>query len=689
MATSKKEAKEISKKKGFDENLLSEEKRDNFLYVKNRILELKESRTNVYGQNIEEIWREADKAYQPYTKKDKGKRVAYLEDEKGWRGVPTVIGGEDDWQFKGSKPNPYIKIQTALGILIDRNPTGVFLPANSKYEKTTGLMKALYQKSWDEARSKQQLKLFVFNMAKYGWAIARTFIFNDKVCRENLDVWNAWIDDMAKPSNPYSVRDWCWRKIYSWDMAKQEFGSEENWKYVMPGGNTDEKTEQGEQKKFQEKSLVEVYFYENRIRDLFMVLANGVPVKIEKMPIKKGNGEKKLSCWQASWTIRHAETPYGIGLFEAIKDDNTALNRIRNMAIDQLAMSIYKPGFYQGTSSLQEGGIIKIKPGIMKQVMDPKNINWMEIPGPGQAAWDGIEMFQDDLNMDSGITDPLVGDVTGKTAFEVAQAKEAALKRLKVPLDNITDALDEDGYITLELMEMIYSVPELIKITDPQLVDDYLKEIKGDEDLYEEIPNELGEREGIMAKVYPEVQLGLEQDDEGNWAQSEQSQFYRLKPQSLEWEGIINIDSQSVLVPSVELSKALDIELMNLLSPMMQTTTAEYLQTIALREDFTLNSATYGKAMKNMLKIYGKTPDEWLPDKWLEGYSAQEDEPLIVDNPQQQAMQQGMQPAQQMPLKPEATGGQSNASTVLPGSPSSIASRIVGQMANKVTGRQF
>ena len=102
------------------------------------------------------------------------------------------------------------------------------------------------------------------------------------------------------------------------------------------------------------------------------------------------------------------------------------------MTIDQLTLSIYKMFFYQGTQSITETGDIKITPGAGKQVLDPKNINWLEIPGPGSEAWKGLEIFKKDMDEASGITDPLLGIITGKTAFEIAQAKESALKALGI-----------------------------------------------------------------------------------------------------------------------------------------------------------------------------------------------------------------------------------------------------------------
>ena len=641
---------------------LSEQQLKDFQFGTQRIDQLQEARKQQYDTNIETIWADADKDYVPHKLRGRGKKTLVTDETKGWRGAMVNLG-DSNWQSDISQPNPFIKIQIALSILIDQNPEGVFSAGAKKFQATTELMKQLYKRSWETAKSKQQLKLFTFNLAKYGWACARTYPlritrkvknlvdfnqenpdksqyeekevveFND-IFRENLNPWNVWIDDMALPDNQFSLRDWAWRKVYALDAFKEEFG---NWKLsdkVQPGGNTQEKldTKGDTSKQYKEPNLVEVYFYENRLKDLFMVIANGVPVVISPLPISDSKGLKKLSLWQTYWNLRSATCPLGIGIYEAMRYDQNLIDRIRNMTIDQLTLSIYKMFFYQGTSSLTETGDIKITPGAGKQVLDPKNINWLEIPGPGNEAWQGLANFKQDMDEASGITDPLLGTVTGKTAFEIAQAKEAALKRLKNPLENITDALNTEAYITVSLAQILYSIPETYEITDPALIEAYLKEIQSDPQLYERESvesgvDELGQpivSDKFTAKVFPEFPLNLEDDKDGNLIETKDTRFFRLKPSSLTWEGIINIESQSVLTPSRELSKTLSLELYNMLIPLLVQP-----------------PEVYAKVAKSLCKLYDIDPKDVLPDIWVEPPPPQP-EPLFIPAQQAQLPPGGM-----------------------------------------------
>jgi hypothetical protein len=678
------------------DKMLSAENKKTYDFVLKRIQNLQAARQDHYGKNLENIWADADKDYEPHRLKTTGKKVIADDEDRGWRGAVVQLGAED-WQSDVYQPNPFIKIQTALSILIDRNPSGVFSAGSKRFQATTPLMEQLYSRNWEIAHSKQQLKLFVFNMAKYGWAVARTYplkitnkvkelvdfddddpeksVYQDKevveyndIFRENLDPWNVWIDDMARPNNGMTVRDWSWRKVYAYDAAELEFGKYKNWQYVKPneGGVTTDRVKgpSGPNKRYQEENLVEVYFYENRVKDLFTVFINNVPVIIEPLPIADAQGNKKLSLWQSYWLLRHAESPYGIGIYESIRYDQMILDRIRNMTVDQLTLSIYKSFFYQGTNALSDTGQINISPGVGRQVLDPKNINWLQVPGPGQDAWTGIQMFKSDLDEASGITPTLMGDVTGKTAFEVSQAKESALKRLKNPLDNICEALEADAYITISLIQLIYSIPETYVIADPQLIEAYLKEVEGDSKLYGRTEDGLFE-----ARVYREFPLNLEQDEKGNLTETKDTRFFRIKPDYLKWEGVIVVKPQSLLTPSKQLDKALELEMYNLLIPLLMQP-----------------PELYEKVAKNIVKLYDKDPQEILPDAWMNP-GQQEEQPLVVPvnqavQGQVQAQQEQEAAQQEMMTKGNSRAQAFAASPTIPGQPASLTKRLLSKMVN-------
>jgi len=611
-------------KKSFSEALLTKGERQQYQDANNRINFLKESRRDIYGIDLDALWVEAQQAYIPHRfKTHEGTKAIVTDEEKGLRGAIVNLQSADDWQADFASANPMIKIMIAVSILVDQNPTGTFVAGSSRYEKANLLVKHLYQKNWELAMSKEQLKLYIFNLCMFGWAAARTYplkktrkvkilteysednpIYEEKeaveyndVYRENLDPRNVWVDEKAKPLTPMSQDDWAWRKVYTRAEAEQAFGKTKLWEYVKNGGDTSETSgSKSEKDKFDEKQgLIEAYFYESLSKDLFMAQLNGVPVIIEPLPIATVAGVKKLSCWHNPFYLRSAECPYGIGIYEAMRFDNGIYDRIRNMTLDQLVLSIYKMFFYQGTNTLTEDGTIKIAPGKGKQVLNPKDINWLEVPGPGREAWEGIAQYKKDVDESSGITDPLMGNITGKTAFELAQAKESALKRLKTPLDNICYSLEVDAHITVCLQQMLYSVPEIIKITDPNLILQYLDEIQNLPFSDKLVENSDG---GFYAKIYREIQLGVDTDDAGDLIESKESRFFRVMP--FKWEGVITINGESILAPSKILNKTTELEMYNLLIPLLAQP-----------------PQLYAKTAKAICQLYDKDPEDILPDEWL------------------------------------------------------------------------
>lgn len=720
-------------KKTFVVTDLKDAQQKDFEYVQNRIAKLKKSRENHYGHNLDTIFRDADRDYIPHRLRTKTKRVVATDEDKGWRGNLVTLG-DNDWQSDVSQANPYVKIQTALSILVDQNPGAVMTPTTKKYVATTEIIKQLYQRSWEYAKSKAQLKLFVFNLAKYGWATARTYPlrvtrtvkvitkydnedpenstyetkevveYND-VMRENLDPRNVWIDDMAKPNNARSVNDWVFRKVYDYDLATEEFGKYKRWEMTSPGGNISETLSETKETKepANPSNLIEILFYENKAKDLFTAIANGVPIIMEPLPIADSKGVKRLSLWQTYWNLRHSESPYGIGIYESIRYDQGMLDRIRNMTVDQLVLSIYKMFFFQGTQSLTDTGDIKVTPGIGKQVLDPKNINWMEVPGPGKDAYLGIDMFRKDVDEASGITDPLLGQITGKTAFEIAQAKESALKRMKNPLDNILEALNDEGYITISLMQLLYSIPEVHEIADPRLIEDYLAEIGGDQELYNRVPqmddngapqlddNGNNVPDKFQAKVYREFPLNLSKDDKGNLIETPETEFFRVKPSCLPWEGLINIKSQSLLSPSQQIQKAQELEMFNVLIPVMQATNQERMLLTQSGQPAGIDDLTNGKTIKEIIKLYDKDPRDIIPDSWLQDSTKQPAPSLTLpaNHPAAQGAQPGspmqppMPPQGQMPPSPQQQAPQ--AQTVTPPK-QGFGANLMQSMKNAFTG---
>ena len=599
------------------------------------------------GTGIEDIWKAADKAYIPHKiTASASKKVLVSDDELGWRSKPINLNSEDEWQEDSVPPNPYIKIQTALGIIVDRNPTAVLTPGGKKYEKNNMLMKNLYERSWDIGMSrKAALKPFVFNCAKYGTGIGRTFplnitrdvrdlkkyipenpskneyedvnqtYFND-VFRESLSPWNVWFDDASIVGNPFSCNDVIYYKDYKWLKFESQFGHLKNFKYINPekrifdSESGELKTyEQGNAEGKQSELSVRIWFWENLEMDLFYIQTdNGITLVNEPMPQTPKN--KRLSVWSAPWTMRDDKSLNGIGVYEAMRNDHKLYTKVRAMTMDQLVLSIYREFFYSGTETLEGDGQMKTRPGKGRQVSDAKNIKWNEIPGPGREPFEAMEHIMSRIDDVTGISKSLQGEITGSTAFEISQARESALKRMKTPLENITDALECDAYISLGIIEDLYSVPKIKLIAENKYIQPF--EI----DQYETFDGEKLTEGRDYEREYKEVPLNIERSDDGEITQSDKQSFFKLKEDDFPWEGVIKIKGQSIIANSELLDRTTTVEMTNLVIPLFQ-----------------LPREIAEKPARELIKAYNKEPDDWFPDAWLKPpvVAPATENPLFVD----------------------------------------------------------
>lgn len=629
----------------------SKEDKATFDFVTERVEFLKEYRR---GTGWEDIWRAADKAYIPHVidSAKNTRKVFVSDDELGWRSSKVDLATESSWQEDSVSPNPYIKIQTALGIIVDRNPTAVMTAGKKIFERNTNLISDLYKRSWEIASSKSALlKPAVFNAAKYGIGIGRTypltitrevddlveykangkskyetksFTYFDDVFRESMSPWNVWFDDAAIVGNPFSCNDVVYFKDYEWSKFERNFKHLKNFQYVVPtervvdeqGNIADENNGTGTAKN--SKLMERVWFYENLELDaLFIWTDSGVVLVNEPMPQRPKN--KRLSVWSFPWTLRDDKCIVGIGVYEAMRNDHKIHNKIRNMTVDQLVLSVYREWFYSGADTLEGDGQMKTHPGRGRQVNNPKDITWNDVPGPGQEAWLGLDHFDKRIDDVTGISKSLQGEVTGSTAFEISQARESALRRMKTPLENITDGLVVDGYISIGIFEDLYPVPKIKLIAEDRFIEAFELE-----DYMREDGEEL--QEGVDYEAIPrEVPLNLERGESGAITPTEEQNFFKIEGGDTTWEGMISINGQSIVAQSELLDRVTTVELTNIIVPLFA------------------GPAELGmKPAKQILKKYNEDPADWLPEAWLNPPLPQETQ--IFEDPNAQPVEEAPNP---------------------------------------------
>lgn len=319
---------------------------------------------------------------------------------------------------------------------------------------------------------------------------------------------------------------------------------------------------------------------------------------------------------------------YGVGIPEIMRQDKNLLDKIRNMSIDQLVLSIYKMFFYDGTFD-SEDTQIKLRPGRGQRVLDPAKLKWLEVPDGGQAAVAREEMLRGNLEESTGISKTLAGAVVNDPnikALALQQAKEAALSKLKTPLDNIIDALEDEAVLRWSLIQELNMFPEEVeKMVDPKKIEAYMLEIENNKELFYHDQDE----QAVYALRYPEISANLKQGEDGTYRPSQEKMFFHITPDKIRWNGEIKFSAESLLVGNKELQKQMDLDMANLLIPL-----------------FTGSPEANLKPAKQILKLYGKDEEDWLPDIWLHPEVAQAQGQGQVEAQGQEGVPQVQAPAQ-------------------------------------------
>lgn len=605
---------------------------------------------------IEGRWREADQEYLPHELDFGTTRKRFETDQDtGLRSRMVPVGDiTQQWRQASSSPTLLAKIQTAFGLIVDQMPEADLVALEKRYDGTTALAYGLWKRNWQISGAKEKLKTIAFNQMKYGWTAQRTFPhkyviqkrirktvdtedpdkdtfdeveverYND-VDRQPLDVFRTWIDEMTLPYQPDTMKECYYEIDYDYDTFLAEFGQYKDAETVPPNSFMSRPEEESKVRlggtirdntnaDIKERTdIVTVGFFESMRKDLFVIYIPKWKQAIYVGPLP--NDEGYLSVTHTMYIMRSAKLPYGISIWEIIRQNKALYDKLKNMTMDQLVLSIMKMFFYSGTNMNLGDGKIMVVPGEGRQITSSTgkpDITWLDVPTPGKEAWEGMKAIADMMDDDTGITPTLEGDITGKTLGEIQLAREAALKRQKTPVENLAWLIDQDAYLTLSWMSQLYAIPTVKKFVDEADMLAYEKENQVEHsELFQDTKTKDSDSPEIQATYLPQLSLHLE-DSEGALVESKESKFFQIgvkkgqiHPRQLKWRGIFKTIPRSIIDSSETLVHAAKMEMANLLIPLFSSPLPNAMQQLA-------------KVAKQIVKVHEEDEDDWLPDAWVE-----------------------------------------------------------------------
>lgn len=623
-------------------------------FVKERIEEMVNFRRE---SGTEQRWRNADE-----TMKIQTLRKQYALNY----GNNKVNLKTDDWQTDNSDITPFTKVNIALSILAEQNPRATFKSNVRGKQAISHFHSKLYDYTLNRELFHYKLNRFIYNQGKYGLAFSCTKArVESKKVRDltNIDEkgnetyetktmktfrgpwfkvlnnWQVYWDDSAEVFDPWSMRDWAYYEFYTKEQIKLMY-HDFDLNQLSEGGASNE-----DGKESKRKGLFKLFYYENQEKDLFSIVHNGKV--LDAYPL--ANENHKLSLNYAPWNLRDSNSIDGVGLIEIIQQDKNLYDKINNMSVDQLILSIYKTYFYDGTN--EEDGVLTLRPGKGQQVLDPSKVKFLDIAGNSNEVYKKMELVENKIDANT-FSRSLGGEaLSGKTAYEIEQIKNSSTRRLYSPLDGLKFALTTDAYNRIDILQSLATTEEVETIVDPITAQATLAIYQDNPELFK-----VDMMRGIVyRKKYEEVPLALKKDGE-DLVPAKEVRFFPLSPEGVRFDGEIEIDVKSVLLPSPELEKKQIVEMSNIIVPMFQ-----------------MPREIAEKPARMILEVHNQDEKDWFPDSWLQPVQTPQIDPMTG---------QPIQP-EVTPTEPTApTESLPEAPTVVPKADVGSNTGIVGKLAN-------
>jgi len=626
-AGKKSRASKLLSFKDFDLKVFKEEKK-----------RMEDFRKDITQENMHATWSKIRDMYLPSRQMFDRLLTEYTVDPDG-TSTPNrlFMMDQDDERLDLEEPLVAIKVHTALSILTQKTPQVRWDSDNDFFHKRAEVLNALRNQDWDDLDTRQQYIMLWFYFVMYGTTYWRRFyhkvtrevflpssvnlatdevefeksevVEKDLTEGEALSPFDVLIDPATQAMKPSSMRKCIYKKVVDFNTFHTRF------KDIVPKKNFEE-IEGRAVAGYQGDIWVELEFYENMDLDLFYVVANDKELLKDHLP----QNHKHLSVAMAIWMPRKdPRNPFGVGPIEMMLPDKMQLDKFKSMTLTQMKFSIYKAIFYTGAlESEGQNGDIRIRPDRAYKVTSPKDITFFDMPGPGADAYQNIEFLRGRVDEASGINKPLGGEIVKTTAFQTDLAKDAALARLVIPINNIVMLLEYDAMLTFELQKQFMSLPDVKELVEPNDIQEALDEMQRGEatgnnlkfDLFVDTNEETGEPQVFKAD-FRSAQLEFETDPMGNQLPSFGRREVLLTPDLFDWKGKVRIvqDSLFSFTPTIDRTKKL--EMFNLLIPL-----------------FSQPPQLVAKAGKEIVRLYGEDPEDILPQEWLQFLAGVQDQTI-------------------------------------------------------------
>lgn len=511
-----------------------------------------------------------DRLYTPH-------RVLRVKDrDREFEESTMQIDDEDGRKANKSKPIAFEKVQTALALIIRENPKALMKPDELKYQAFNEIVRAVYEKNWEDNDLILELRRFVFHLAKYGLAYGRRYVKKTyKVSHENgltkrmVDfydtIWetvhprHVYLDETC--SNPRDARDCLLVFNRSLQELKDRYPESRfsKMKSILSGSAlTEQETsylDASKQLQNTKEKKIEELIYENVKKDIRLIIISGILLTAPEA-VLPGH---QLSIFGEKWAEKD-DTYDGIGICDILENYQPLIDEISNSDID-LTRELIRPTLYMSSNlTLADEGEDEIKGQRVVRFDGDINqgLKW-DRPPRGFDGQNMLEYLSREIDDSTGIAKDLSAISDAKTLGQATFNRENSLRRLALPLMSIKQAIKDDANKALNLFREVYGVPKVVELTDETAKEEAraaLTRFPADERF-------VAKGEKIYHRQFKQMSLNVNFAN-GQYERSDESKFWELIPANFDWKGVMDIIPMSFIPRSEAMEQQAALQDLNI-----------------------------------------------------------------------------------------------------------------------------
>lgn len=516
------------------------------------------------------------------------------------------------------EPIAFSKILVATSSITSKAPDGTTFSVNKIKARA---FYDLWKRTWTlpDANGLSTLQTSAQHLFTYGWAAWRVYpkkvevekttdngkkipkILFDDIFRQPLDVRRTWLGLTYKPTSNNNRPE----VYYEYDITNDEYEKmkKQYGKRLNKKNDTASVSDEGQELDGNKgKTHVTIGVYENPLENRMIVASSSVVFYDGEMP----NDEIYGSVVVAHCFLRDMQDPYGVGLYEMMRGNINMYNYINSLDAMQVEAEVHPILFAVGGSAQENGEMSYVRsPNVLNKLPAGVKLEKVLTSGNTTLGINYADKQKQNIDENTGVNNIVSGSNSETTLGATVLLKEAALNRLVIPRNSLAQAIENDACITFSWFEQEYAntrnyifsteeeAKQFIELNKMLHSEEFNEETETEE--YDEngLPHEEKENESrVSVRTSVRVPMSFDYNNEDLTESGYENQNVNElgsspvmlsrasvikgvteldNPEKIGYDRVtIKIDTNSMIVPSVEIQKQAAMQLFPLVQSSIQ-----------------------------------------------------------------------------------------------------------------------